>query len=63
MTSKSLLSALTIATVGLGSKVFLNYLCADVRVIGLPRLLDELDRVGTRKGKGLLTGWYIHHLE
>jgi hypothetical protein len=59
MTSKSLLSALIIATAGLGSKAFLNYLCADVKVVGLPRLLNELDRVRTRKGRGVLTGWYI----
>ena len=59
MTSKSLLSALTIATVGLGSKAFLRYLCADVQVVGLPRLLGELDRMDTRRDKGILTGWYI----
>lgn len=58
MTSKPLLSALTFATIGLGSKAFLNY-CADVKVVGLSRLLSELDRVHSRKGRGILTGRYI----
>ncbi|KAF8582411.1 acyltransferase-domain-containing protein [Ramaria rubella] len=55
MTNKSLLSALTIASVGLGSRAFLKFLCANVKVAGLSRLLDELERVRNEKGKGILT--------
>jgi monolysocardiolipin acyltransferase len=59
MTKKSLLSALTIATIGLGSKAFLKYVCADAKVVGLSRLLDELERAQNRKGKGVMTStWF-----
>ena len=53
LTHKSLLSALTIAAVGLGSKAFLNLLCADVNVVGLPRLLAALSAA---RRAGVLTG-------
>jgi hypothetical protein len=55
MTKKSLLSTLVISTVGLGSKAFLNFLSADVTVVGLPRLLEKLDSSRDRKSKGILT--------
>jgi len=51
-------SALTIGTVGLGSKAFLKFLSADVKVVGMRRLLDTLGEVerGERRGKGVVTG-------
>ncbi|KAF8530093.1 acyltransferase-domain-containing protein [Hysterangium stoloniferum] len=55
MTRKSLLSTLIISTAGLGSKAFLNFLTADVKVVGLPRLLHALDNIRDGKSRGVLT--------
>ncbi|KAJ1303825.1 hypothetical protein OPQ81_008247 [Rhizoctonia solani] len=47
-------SRLTIATIGLGSKLFLNTACASVKIYGLQRLLTALDEAG-RKDRGIIT--------
>ncbi|KAF8752893.1 Acyltransferase protein [Rhizoctonia solani] len=48
-------SRLTIATVALGSKFFLNTACASVKIHGLDHLLTALDEAG-RKDRGIITG-------
>ncbi|KAL5638934.1 hypothetical protein ACGC1H_003337 [Rhizoctonia solani] len=45
---------LTLATVGLGSKLFLNTACASVKVHGLQHLLTALDETG-RNDRGIIT--------
>ncbi|ELU41356.1 hypothetical protein AG1IA_04614 [Rhizoctonia solani AG-1 IA] len=47
-------SRLTIATVALGSKFFLNTACASVKIHGLDHLLTALDEAG-RKDRGIIT--------
>jgi len=51
---RSLLSRLTISTVGLSSKAFLRLGCASVTVKGLPTLLDALEDA-RRNERGILT--------
>jgi hypothetical protein len=50
----TLLSAVTLSTLGLFSKTFLNYACRDLRVQGLEHLLRALQEppdVSNRKGR------------
>ncbi|KIJ26104.1 hypothetical protein M422DRAFT_38362 [Sphaerobolus stellatus SS14] len=56
MTKPPLLSTLIFSTIGLSSKVFLNFLCKDVKVVGLQRLLQRLEDVEEDgRGRGVLT--------
>ncbi|GJJ14264.1 hypothetical protein Clacol_008528 [Clathrus columnatus] len=53
--NRSFLSRLIVRTVGLSSKAFLRFLCADVKVVGLTRLLEEVEKIRIGKSKGLIT--------
>lgn len=56
MHRKSLASALTLGAAGLSSKAFLKVCCADVKVVGMQRLSDEIENIRIGQSKGLLTG-------
>lgn len=57
MSVNPILSALTVSTVGLLCKGFLNLgFCSTVTVNGLHNLLDALEDEGRKKGKGVVTG-------
>ena len=61
MTSK-LLSALTVTTIGLTSKAFLNSGLCSIQVNGLQNLKDALKSHNRNSGQGIITGsCYFNH--
>lgn len=53
----SIVSTVTVAAVGLASKLFLNSgYCSSVKVDGLHHLLNEL---GRKEGRGVITGVFV----